>query len=165
MSNNEHKLEVLMGNYRDMIIRIAIANVRNKEDAEDILQEVAVRYLKNLPEFQNQEHEKAWFIRTTINLCYDFVKTAWNRKTTGLDLEVCADKFVGLLKLPFIEDDDETLEKVLELPLIYRNPIYLFYYEDYSIKEIADIIGENENTVKTRLRRGRDKLKRVLATQ
>lgn len=165
MKEHVRRLEVLMKNYHDMIIRIAIANVKNKDDAEDILQEVAVRYLKALPEFRSMEHEKAWFIRTTINLCYDFVKTAWNKRTTGLD--ECAAVYSQLVQLPFFYDKnhDRTLEKVLELPLIYRNPIYLFYYEDYSIREIAEAVGENENTIKTRLRRGREKLKQLLVAQ
>lgn len=64
--------------------------------------------------------------------------------------------------LPYQIKDDRTLEAVLKLPVIYRNPIYLFYYEDYSIQEIAGVLNEKEGTIKTRLRRGREEVKKIL---
>lgn len=142
--------------YRDMLYRIAFSNMKSKADAEDAVQEAFFRYLKLKPEFENDSHERAWLIRVVINICYDLQKSAWFSKTVAFD-EV-PEKEMEHFSLPYIEED-ETLWKVMELPVRYRNSLYLFYYEDYSIKEIAQILEMEEGTVKTRLRRGRQMLK------
>ncbi len=145
--------------HRDMVYRVAFSNVKNKADAEDVVQETCVRYLNTQPEFQNEEHEKAWFIRVAINICYDMQKSAWYSKTVAFD-EV-PEKEMKHFNLPY-PVEDETLWHVMELPIKYRNPLYLFYYEDYSIKEIGQIMEMEEGTVKTRLRRGREMIKEKL---
>lgn len=142
--------------YRDMLYRIAFSNMKSKADAEDAVQEAFFRYLKLKPEFENDSHERAWLIRVVINICYDLQKSAWFSKTVAFD-EV-PEKEMEHFSLPYMEED-ETLWKVMELPVRYRNSLYLFYYEDYSIKEIAQILEMEEGTVKTRLRRGRQMLK------
>lgn len=116
--------------YYALIFRIAFSEVKNHADADDILQEVYLRLLRYEPDFQGKEHEKAWMIRTTINLCKDFMKNKWNQSMVGLER--------------------------------YRQPLYLFYYEDYSILEIAEILDMQPNTVKTNLKRGREKIKAML---
>lgn len=142
-----------------MLFRVAFAEVKSHADAEDIMQEVFIRLLQNQPEFKSTEHEKAWLIRTTLNLCRDFFKNKWRRSTTGLDAVPEQEKLY--MKVPYIEQDD-TLWLVLSLKERYRQPLYLFYYEDYEVKEIADILEIPVNTVKTNLKRGREELKKLL---
>lgn len=151
--------EKLVKKYREMIYRIAFSNVKNKADAEDIVQDTFIRCIRKKPEFQNEIHEKAWLIRTTIHISYDLLKSPWYKKT--ISLEEIKEGEINNFQLPYMEMDD-TLYIVMQLPFIYRIVIYLFYYEDYSIKEIATILKEKEGTIKTRLRRGREQVKKQL---
>lgn len=145
--------------YYALIFRLAFTELKSKTDAEDIVQELFFRILRYQPEFENREHEKAWMIRTTINLCRDALKNKWNSSTVGMDF--IRETEVSCFQVPGIETDD-TLLAVLKLNERYRQPLYLFYYEDYSIKEIAKLLHLPENTVKTNLKRGREKLKSLL---
>ena len=111
------------------------------------------------PAFESAEHEKAWLIRITINLCKDYQKSKWNNSTIGFEHIPESEKVY--FKVPHVESDD-TLWAVLELKEKYRRPLYLFYYEDYSIKEIAALLHIPENTVKTNLKRGREQVKKLL---
>lgn len=158
----KEQFELYFRKYNAMLFRIAFAEVKSHADAEDIMQEVFIRLLCCQPEFSGAEHEKAWMIRVTLNLCKDLLKSKWRQTTTGLD-EVPEDEKV-YMKVPYLERDD-TLWLVLSLQESYRRPLYLFYYEDYAVKEIADILEMPVNTVKTNLRRGRGELKRLLESQ
>ena len=153
----QSQMEGYFRKYYKACYRVAFSMVKNHADAEDIAQEVLLRLLAYQPEFAGPEHEKAWMIRTAINLCKDLLKSKW-RKTT-VQMEAVPDAERAYLQVPRMESDD-TVWKVLELPERYRNCLYLFYYEDYSIREIARILEEPENTVKTNLRRGREELKK-----
>ncbi len=145
--------------YQELLYRIAFSNMKNQADAEDVVQEAFCRYLKAKPVLADDAHEKNWFIRVVINICYDLQKSVWFSRTVGFDtVPECEMKH---FHLPYVQED-ETLWQVMELPAAYRNPLYLFYYEDYSIREIAKIMGLEEGTVKTRLRRGRQMLKEKL---
>lgn len=145
--------------YKDMLYRIAFSNMKNHADAQDAVQEAFVRYLRWDGEFTETEHEKAWFIRTVINICRDMQKSAWNKRVTTV--EEWPDAEMGHFILPYgIEDD--MVWRIMELPDKYRNPMYLFYYEDYSIREIAGSLEQREATVKTHLRRGREMLKQQI---
>lgn len=142
-----------------LVYRVAFMQMKGHADAEDALQEVFVRLLKYQPMFENEEHEKAWFIRTTMNICKDILKSKWHSSTVGIDkIPECEKKY---FHLPCVKED-ETLWAVLELPEKYKSCLYFFYYEDYTIKEIAQIMKMPENTVKTNLKRGREMLKAVL---
>lgn len=156
----EQSWNYLVEEYQTMLYRIAFSNMKNRADAEDAVQEAFLRYMKDEKPIQNKEHEKAWLIRTTINICIDVLKSSWYRKTVAWDesLPLAAQN----IYLPYQIRDDKTLEAVLKLPVHYRNPIYLFYYEDYSIHEIAGVLNEKEATIKTRLRRGREEVKKIL---
>ena len=162
----EHKFEreqrwnYLVEEYQTMLYRIAFSNMRNRADAEDAVQEAFFRYMKDEKPIANREHEKAWLIRTTIHICMDVLKSSWYQKTVSLEESLLAG--TKDVYLPYQMKDDQTLEAVLKLPVHYRNPIYLFYYEDYSIQEIAGVLNEKEGTIKTRLRRGREEVKKIL---
>ncbi len=157
--NEERKAAQPFEKYKELLYRVAFSNMKNKADAEDAVQEAFCRYLKARPAFENENHEKNWFIRVVLHICYDIQKSAWFSRTVGFDeVPECEMKHFSL---SFVHEDD-TLFKVMELSAEYRNPLYLFYYEDYSIREIAEIMELEEGTVKTRLRRGRQKLKERL---
>ena len=140
--------------------RVAFMQMKRHADAEDVAQEVFVRLLKYKPQFESKEHEKAWFIKTTVNLCRDILKSKWN--STTVSIEKIPEQEKSYFHLPYMKED-ETLWEVFALPEKYRDCLYFFYYEDYSIKEIAQILGMPENTVKTNLKRGREALKKRLA--
>ena len=156
----EQRWNDLVEEYQTMLYRIAFANIRNRADAEDAVQEAFLRYMKDEKPIQNREHEKAWLIRTTIHICMDVLKSSWHRRTVPLEESLLAES--REVYLPYQIKDDRTLEAVLKLPVHYRNPIYLFYYEDYSIHEIAGVLNEKEGTIKTRLRRGREEVRKIL---
>ncbi len=155
MSEQNEKIiqaEKIIRQYADMIYRIAMHNLKNPADAEDIFQEVCLTLLtKNAPLFDDV-HIKNWLIRVTINKCKNFIKSHWQSKTEALDLSR--------------ENSNETQnlipELVYSLPKKYRNIVYLYYYEEYTVPEIAEILGENKNTVNSRLQRARKKLKEIL---
>ena len=153
------RLEEYFLNYYKVCYRVAFTMLKNHADAEDIAQETILRLLAYQPEFDGAEHEKAWILRTTINLCKDLLKSKWHKTTVGLKEAPQEEKAYALL---WDSGDDDMLPNVLSLSERYRNSIYLFYYEDYSVREIAEILDLPENTVKTNLRRGRETLKRKL---
>ena len=127
---------------------------KNKEDAEDIAQEVFISYVKAKPAFESAEHEKAWLLRVTINRCKSFFRSAWQRKTTGLE-----DDFPDT---PFTPDETAVVEAVNRLPKKYRQVIYLYYIEGYATGEIAAILEMPQNTVLSQLARARKLLKTAL---
>lgn len=153
------QMENFFRKYYGGCYRAAFALVKNHADAEDIAQDVLIRLLVYQPDFANSEHEKAWMIHTAINLSKDLLKSKWHKSTVGIE-EMPAEER-GYFQLPCMETDD-TLWILLELPQNYKECLYLFYYEDYSIREIAEILEKPENTVKTNLRRGREALKQRL---
>ncbi len=151
------QMEQYFKEYYPLAYRVAFAQVKNRADAEDVAQEVFIRLLLSGKEYESAAHEKAWMIRVTLNLCRDLLKSRWRNMRVALEA-VPEQKAPGI---PWLEEDD-TLWAVLALTEKYRNCLYLFYYEDYSIGEIAAILDLPENTVKTNLRRGREKIRELL---
>lgn len=130
--------------------------MKNEYDTEDIFQNVFIKYILYEGEFESPQHEKAWFIRVTLNLCKDFLKSAFRKNTVSID---------SLSENTPAEEDTEKREilaAVLSLPEKYKNAVYLHYFEGYTAGEIAKIIGKKENTVYTLLARAREKLKKIL---
>lgn len=148
--------------YKDLLFRIAFSNMKCKADAEDAVQETYLRYWKAKPEFTSEEHKKAWLIRVLIHICYDIQRSSWYARRAAWN--EAAEVETAHLQIPYLEQD-EMLERVLKLPVEYRNPLYLFYYEDYSIKEISVVLEMEINTVKTRLKRGREHLKQMIVKE
>lgn len=152
---SEQEVNRAVEKYADTVFRICILHLKNKNDAEDIFQEVFLKFALNDKEFENANHEKAWIIRVTINACKDLIKSFFRSRTISIDELICvADEEK--------EDLSYVLEAVLKLPVKYRNAIYLHYYEGYSALEIGEILGKNENTVYSILSRGRSMLKESL---
>ena len=145
-------IEQTVRKYADMIFRLAYQNLKNYSDAEDILQEVSVALItKNAP-LGDPEHLRSWIVRVTLNKCKDFHKAFWRRNTEPIDdhLELIA------------PEQQEVLEELFSLPDNYRLIIYLYYYEAFTISEIADLLGKSPNTVSSSLQRARKKLKKLL---
>ncbi len=141
--------------YADMVYRLAFVRTKNKFDADDILQDVFLRYMKVWQKMESDEHIKAMLIKITVNCSNSLLTSSWFLKTEGLN---------DTLKAADIPDGS-TLAEVLKLPAKYRTVIHLHYYMGYSVEEIAKIIGTNPSTVKTQLSRGREKLKIALGTE
>ncbi|QEY35715.1 sigma-70 family RNA polymerase sigma factor [Caproiciproducens galactitolivorans] len=139
--------------YSDMVRRICFMYLKSEADVEDIFQNVFLKLLQHKEPFESDAHEKAWLCRVTINECKDFHKSFFRKNTCSIDN----------LEIP-IEDKAEegVLREVLSLPQKYRNVIYLFYFEDYTVPEIATILGRNQNTIHTHLRRAKAILKKKL---
>lgn len=143
-------IQEIVRDYSDMIFRIAYQNLKNKSDCEDAIQEVFMKLIKQAT-FTDKQHMKAWIIRVTINLCKDLNKSAWYRKTEPLNEDI-----------PFTKEDKEILDEISRLSNDYRNVIYLYYFEKYTISEIAKILDKKENTISSQLTRAKKKLKNIL---
>lgn len=134
------------------VYRLAYSQMKNNADADDIYQEVFYRYIRKKPFFENTEHEKAWFIRVTLNCCKTNLKSFWKTKVCELD-ETFEDTKVEKEDLSF------ALKKLRKK---YSAVLYLYYYEDMSIREIAKSLGLKEGNVGVLLSRSRQKLKDIL---
>ena len=150
------EVEYMVSVYGDMVYRIAYIKTRNKEKAEDIFQEVFIKFMKLNKRLDNQEHEKAWMINATSNCCKDLWKSAWNRRV------VYDYKQSGIYEENLVDSFDGVRNIVMELSDKYRTIIHLYYYEELGIKEISELLSLNQNTVCTRLSRARELLKRKL---
>ena len=139
--------------YSDMVYRTAYHALCERDSAEDITQEVFLKLMQTLPDFESDEHEKAWLLRVTLNMC----KT-YNRKVYSHPMEELSEN----LSVPDRTGETPVLDAVMELPEKYRTVIYLYYYEGYKIREICKMLGKNQNTVTSLLMRARKRLKSML---
>ncbi len=151
-SHTEESIEGMLAKYSDMVFKIAYARTNNAHDAEDIMQDVFVRYIRSSPQFENTEHEKAWFIRVTINLTKSLLTSSWFRRTTELKDNLSVT----------MAEKSEVYYAVAALPKDMRTVIHLYYYEDYKVDEIAKLLGRSSSYVKSILMRSRKKLKTAL---
>ena len=143
----------------DMVYRLAYSLVKTRADADDIFQEVFLRYMQNAPAFQGAEHEKAWFLRVTMNCCKNFWKSPWTRRRVALEREEMEQ---GGLFCELDGDSAALVDAVKQLSKKYRIVIHLFYYEELSIEEIAKLTNAKASTVRTRLTRARRQLRSLL---
>ena len=135
--------------YADMVYRIALTRCGIVENAEDVFQDVFIKYNQKMPKFESEEHEKAWLIRVTINLTKNINNSAWNRKIVTLDENIEFET----------KEQEDIFSIVCSLPKDYKTVIYLSYYEGYKVKEISEILKKSEGTIKTWLFRARQMLK------
>ena len=141
--------------YSDLVRRLCMIHLKNYSDTEDIFQTVFLKYVLNSASFESPEHEKAWFIRVTINACKDLLKSFFRKHTVSLDQVLDQ-------PAPLEDRHREVLEAVLSLPPNYKDVVYLHYYEGYTAPEIGHILGKNVNTIYTLLGRARRLLKETL---
>ncbi len=154
MNISEIDFDEKYGLYSDLIFKISIVYLRNREDAEDVMQNVFMKLFYNAPIFTGQAAEKAWVIRVTVNCCKNELRSFWRRNVDISDaFEVIED---------ITDDDREVLDELAEMPPKYRAVIYLHYIEGYNVGEISQILKLSESCVKMRLSRGREMLKKSL---
>ena len=138
----------------DTVYRVALNCLRNPADAEDAAQTAMLRLWRAEVSFTGEEHLRYWLARVTVNVCRDMSRSPWRTRT--VTLEHCPEP-------SFTEPGQSALyEAVRALPAKYRLPLYLYYYEGYSVAETGELLGLKVSTVQTRLARGREKLKRAL---
>lgn len=145
--------------YGDMVYRIAVNQMKNRSDADDIFQEVFIKWMQYREKFTSEDHEKAWMIRVTINQCKNVLGSSWNKKTGVLDEGI---QNTLVYEQQDIPEESPLMEAIEKLPKKYRSVIHLFYYEDLSIAEMSQILNEKESTIRTWLTRARRKLKSLL---
>ncbi len=148
-------VQELVALYQNNLFAAAFNVCKNAQDAEDIVQDTFIQYYTMKKEFDNEQHIRAWLLRVAINKAKNANHTFWRRNKLSLD--------DYMETLTFETPQSENLfETVMQLPEKYRIVIHLYYYEDYSVREIADILRISESNVKVRLSRGRSLLKEVL---
>lgn len=141
--------------YADTVQRLCMLYLKQKEDAEDIFQNVFLKYALTSAAFESPEHEKAWILRVTVNECKDLLKSFF--RSRSVSLETVMEQAASME-----EDHREVLEAVLSLPQKYREVVYLHYYEGYTAPEIGRILGKNSNSVYTLLTRSKNLLREKL---
>ena len=153
-SIDRRQAERLVNTYSDLILRLSYTYLKSTADAQDICQTVFLKLLTNPRAFESPTHEKAWIIRTTANACKDLLKSLWRRTTVSMDEAV---------PVPAPAAPEGSLLAAVDLlPPKYRAVIYLYYYEGYAAREIAQLLGESPATIFTRLNRGRARLRTLL---
>ena len=138
--------------YFDTVYRLALTQTQDKNRADDVLQEVFLRFLKSDKEFENEDHVKAWLIRVTINCSKNVFSDLWFKRTVPLSEDITFD----------MPEKTDIYFAVAKLPANYRTVIHLFYYEDLSVNQISKYLKIKETTVKSQLHRGREMLKSLL---
>jgi len=143
----------IAGLYRETVFRAAYCCLKSYAEAEVITQDVFLALYTYSGSFNDDSHIKAWLLRVTVNKCRNLLKSCFRR--LSVSLEEAADKAV-------YNEESDILSLIMSLKPKLRTPLYMYYYEEYSVKEIAAILGEKETTITTRLSRGRKKLKELL---
>ena len=144
----------LVETYSDMIYRLALIRTKNAHDAQDILQDVFLRYIRSRPVFESSEHEKAWLIRVTVNRANSILSSAWNNRTLPYDDAIGGKEETA--------EPSELMLAVASLPLAMRTAIHLHYFECMTVEEIAFAMSKSESAVKSLLFRARKHLKEYL---
>lgn len=153
----ERETVEIMDQLGNAILRLAYSYLHNMEDAEDILQETLIKFVTTKPVFENEKHRKAWLLTVAANLAKNRIEYNRVRSSEELNEEIAG-------AAPEEEDDDLSYvwEAVKKLPDNQREVIHLFYQEGYKTAEIANILGRKEATIRSDLKRARDKLKEIL---
>ena len=155
-TNYGRRMEQVYEKYADMLYRLAYSMLLSSHDAEDVVHDVYAKYLIKSPTFRDEEHEKAWFLRVTVNQCHDFAKKQKYRNYTPLE---------EVVTLADTKEDLGVLPAVLSLEDKYKIVLLLHYFEGYSVEEVAFYLNLSHSAVKMRLSRGREKLKKQIGKE
>lgn len=150
------KFDYVIEQYGDMVYRIALTITGNEEDAKDVFQETLLRLVRYQHKITGEEHLKAWLIRVATNCAKTQAANPWNKNTQGMDVKAESGAVV------YEQEEGNLLTELQKLPGKYSVVLYLYYYEGYSVKDIALTLKKNENSVKTLLARGRELLRKRL---
>ena len=150
-------VESISGKYKGMIYRIALNHLRSTHDAEDIVQDIFLKLCQSTKEFESEEHLRFWLIRITINASKNVLRLPWRKNA----------EYAEALASHAFEDPEQSalFAAVMGLPDKYRVPLYLFYYEDLSVRKIAKLLKIAESAVTTRLSRARGQLKSTIGEE
>lgn len=148
---SEAEIKELVDKYSPMIFRISYCILCNPDDAEDAVQETFLKYLTKAPEFNSEEHRKAWLIKVSANISKNMLMFRIKRETVNID---------DVENIGIGEQDHEAFELIMSLPAKYKIVMILYYVEGYKSKEIAEIIHIGEDAVRKRLQKGRELLKK-----
>lgn len=151
-SNRPVDWEALLLRNENHMYRAALALLGNREEAQDAVQDALVIFLEKRPDFADEAHERAWLLRVTVNRCKSRLRSPWRKRWVDLS---------ALAEIADVETQEE-LTELSQLPPKDRAAIHLHYYEGYSTAEIAAMTGEAEGTIRSRLHRARQKLRRLL---
>lgn len=149
---SKESAEQVIDRQADTVYKLAFAQLRNRSDADDVFQEVFLRYVKKAPSFESAEHERAWFLRVTLNCCKRLWASPWRRHDVPLEEDLRAD----------MPENHYLAAELKKLPPKYGAVLYLFYWEDMTVEEIGNLLGLRPGSVKSRLFRGREKLREHL---
>lgn len=150
LANADDSFMRIYQKFRNTVFGIAFNYIKSSADACDIVQDVFIKYISSKNTFNSDEHIKAWFVRVTINECKKHMMSSWIRRTVPLEDQT--------IPYEYNQEELELFEAVMSMPLKYRTPIHLHYYEGYSISEIASLLSARESTIKVRLLRARKML-------
>ncbi|MDR0999306.1 MAG: sigma-70 family RNA polymerase sigma factor [Clostridiales bacterium] len=145
----EDEFRLIVERNRKSVYRLAYSYVKTQHDADDIFQEVFLKYLQKPAEFNDVNHEKRWFLRVTANACKSFLRLAWIKHRAPIDEALC---------VPMPETRNKVVEAVLELPPKLSAVIHLYYYEGYNVREAATVLGISEAAAQARLSRAKKRL-------
>ncbi|PGB02311.1 sigma-70 family RNA polymerase sigma factor [Bacillus toyonensis] len=165
IEDKEDLIDEIMNKYGQEVLQLVYSYVNNKEVAEDLTQDIFVKCYKSLHTYKGNSNLKTWLWRIAINHCKDYIKSWYNKKVIVTEGEFT---YIGSQKESVEQtviqnaEDRRLASAVMNLPIKYREVICLFYYEELSIKEIAIVIEVKENTIKTRLKKAKELLKKGL---
>lgn len=148
----------LSGKYKDTVFRVALNMLGSSHDADDVVQETLIKLYRSGKSFDSDEHVKRWLIRVAINLCKNVLRSPWRRRMPLDESLVASDPFASA-------EEGALFAEVMALPDKYRTTLYLFYYEEYSVREIAGLLGVSETAVTSRLSRARAMLRTKLTEE
>ena len=152
-ARKDREIVRIVETYSDMLMRIALNRVNSIAEAEDVVQSTFERLMRRQPHFENREHEKAWLIKTAIRICIDETRKNARHASVPLNEEIAA---------AYSEESFELLDTIRQLPEKDRDAVYLYYYEEYTVKDVAKLLGEREGTTRSRLSRARKKLRAIM---
>lgn len=153
---SKEKFHAVYLRHVDMVYKLCRMYLKNDADAKDGVQEIFLKLWQKQPEFLDKEHEKAWLIRITKNYCINQLRSAWFRKRVEW-------KDNAEISVQDAAENQELLELVMSLPVKFREVMYLYYYEGYSIREMSALLARKESTIQSQLAAGRKKLRQWMA--
>lgn len=156
MGLTQKHISELVDQYGDMILRLAYTYLKNKADAEDVVQDVFMKIIEKNPHFNDKAHEKSWVMKVTVNIFQNKLNLFWKRNRCSID------EVAEIAAYDTYDTDSDVLKAVMSLHDKYRIVVYMYYYEGYSTPEISKLIEKSEATVRLLLHRARNKLKELL---
>ncbi|CAH2716028.1 ECF RNA polymerase sigma factor SigW [Neobacillus rhizosphaerae] len=165
MEDDEILFNEIMTRYGQDILQLVFSYVRNKQLAEDLTQDIFVKCYKALHTYKQNAKLKTWLFKIASNHCKDYLRSWYFRKVIATEkmAEMTVSSGQNVEQAVLEHEEEQTIANaVLKLPMKYREVIYLFYFEDMSLKEIESVLDVNQNTVKSRLKRAKSLLKEEL---